>query len=143
MAENKDARVGRSTIGSIEITNFNETETKDIKSLVLETAIYEDIFSSSVSAEFAILDATRFLDEFPIVGDETLVVNFSSSGGAHHLKPNDSMESIQATFKTYRVDSRMAVKDRAETYVLRATTLPHLLDYTHTVDYAVDRKSTR
>lgn len=99
----------------LDLINFQGRST-DIRKLVLEFSIFEDIFSNSVKAEFVIEDTTGLIERFPIVGDEFISVNFCT--------PTFS-ESVNMTFRVYRVSDRKQVKERSHRYTIHCVS-PHL-----------------
>lgn len=99
----------------LDLVNFQGSST-DIRKLVLEFSIFEDIFSNSVKAEFVIEDTTGLIERFPIVGDEFITVNFTT--------PTFS-ESVNMTFRVYRISDRKQVKERSHRYTIHCIS-PHL-----------------
>lgn len=99
----------------LDLINF-QGKSSDIRKLVLEFSIFEDIFSNSVKAEFVIEDTVGLIERFPIVGDEFIAVRFAT--------PTFS-EEVDMKFRVYRVSDRKQVKERSHRYTIHCVS-PHL-----------------
>jgi hypothetical protein len=75
----------------------NSGEQFDIRNLLMECKIFESITSNFLLGEIAIQDATDFLGNAKIVGQETLRIRFRHHGAEH----NDDI--IDKIFRVYKV----------------------------------------
>lgn len=102
------------------LKNFDNSEVRDIRSLILECNIHEDIFSHSMSGNITLTDAQAFQTNFPIVGDEELQIGLVSAG-------RDEPQ-ILTNFRVYKMDNKIAVKDRVDLYSLYFASAPMVFD---------------
>lgn len=110
------------------LVNFNKTESRDIRSLILECNIYEDLFAPSMSGDIVVADAQGLQSLFPIIGDEKIQLMLASSG-------RDQLV-IKPEFRIYKMGNKTAVQDRTSMYSLHLGTTPFILDQTKLVDSA-------
>lgn len=83
----------------------------DIRDILLEYAIYHDMFANGTKIEILIEDSNGIIEMLPIVGDETVLLEFGS--------PEDGQEtSVSYFFKIYKIDNREKLKSRSESYML-------------------------
>lgn len=116
---------------NISLNNF-KGETGDISNIVAEFNIYEDIFSSVLKADILVQDAEGLPEAFPIVGDETINIQF---------KTDSSTDQVKLKFRVYTLADRVVAKEREHQYVLHAVSeemFDNLLDYTN--NYFVGKK---
>lgn len=93
---------------------------ENIKDFMSELNIYEDIFSNSLYGTLLMVDSRNLLKEFPIVGDEYLVVK---------IKTPSTNSLISKTFRIYSVTDRSIVRDlNTQTYVLHFTSREVFVD---------------
>lgn len=57
---------------------WKEADKKDLKNMMAELNIYEDLFSASISAKLALLDMTNLSDNFPLVGGERVDITYNT-----------------------------------------------------------------
>jgi hypothetical protein len=102
---------GEIEIEKFEITNFTglQESITDIRELCTEFSYYEDIYSPTISADFAIKDATGLLSDFPIVGDENISLSF-------HNKLN--LDYIDIELRSYKVGDRVRLNERTVDFPL-------------------------
>jgi len=89
-------------------------ESLELSLMVAEFNMYEDMFSGFMRIEVVLSDAIGLMDKFPIVGDETLTLNYKIRKYAQFTE----------TFKVYKVSSRSLDKARAHSLVIHGITLP-------------------
>lgn len=58
------------------ISNFDGSETQDLRALCREFNIYESIFSDHIRADFVIEDALGLTTRMPIIGEEIISIKF-------------------------------------------------------------------
>jgi len=112
---------------NVTLTNYNKKETTDIKALVLETNIYEDIFAPGITGDVTMLDAQGLASELPIVGDERLKIEVSEAGKA------DDQEILEVEMRVYKMDNKQPFQDRGTMYSLFGATGQVAFDYTQDV----------
>jgi len=125
---NDNANPGTVSLFSAVLKNFNKTESRDIRTLIMECNIYEDVFAPSMSGDLMVADAQGLQSLFPIVGDETVQLMLASSGRDQQI--------IKPEFRIYKMDNRVAVQERTATYSLHLGSVPFILDQTKLVDGA-------
>ena len=102
---------GEIDIQKFEITNFtgSKSSTTDFRNICTEFSYYEDIYSPSISADFLIKDASGLMSDFPIIGDENIVLAFRN-------KLNEDI--IDVEMRTYKVGERVRLNERTVDYPL-------------------------
>jgi len=82
----------------------------DIRRLMVEFNIYEDLYTPTIKADITLLDAIGLIERFPITGDETVHIKFKT--------PADPNAYKKLIFSIYKLDSRGKYETRSDTYVL-------------------------
>lgn len=91
------------------LTLYNyRNEKVDINELFEEINIYEDLFNNTITADIVILDARGFYEEFPIIGEETLILEYTKSGD----------RTVSLNFRLYKISDFGYVKNNVVTYKL-------------------------
>lgn len=73
-----------------------------IQGLLISLDIYEDIFSSTLSAELAIEDGIDLIKNFPIIGQEKLIV---------HFRTKKEFSILKFEFYSYQVSSELNISE--------------------------------
>lgn len=81
----------------------------DIRNLVAEIDIFEDLFKNTLNASLVMNDSRNLIERFPIVGDEYIQVNLTT--------PTIDDE-ILLLFKVFKVSNRSYQKKTTQTYIL-------------------------
>lgn len=101
-----------SYVGEVEVTRANivtpSKQTIDIRSLIIETSIYEDIFSNTLSGHVIIQDSLDLINNVPLIGQEILDLD---------IKTPSLSESITKTFYIYKLQQHKT-SSRSQTYML-------------------------
>ena len=81
------------------------------ESVFVELDIFEDLFSNVLKGTFTFMDTQGWAEQVPLIGDETLVISYSSPGGGGTIidaqyagsetKPPNSEEITRQRFKVY------------------------------------------
>ena len=96
------------------------------ESVFQELNIYEDLFSNMLKGTFTFLDTQGWAEMIPLIGDETLVISYSTPGGQGtqvDTKSNDpdsqtaSEEITRQRFKVYDC-IEIGAEERAKIYML-------------------------
>ena len=85
-------------------------EALDIKRVMLEFNIYEDMFGGLLKADISIEDTIGILSDLPLVGDEKLIISFRVS--------EDDDEPIEYKFDVYKVEDRSIIEERSHVYLI-------------------------
>lgn len=80
----------------------------DLRFIMLEVNIYEDIFSDTMSGNVVIHDTQNWIKKFPLYGFETITIDFET------LTPNKA--KLKKTFNVYSITSRTLRKEREQIY---------------------------
>lgn len=100
---------GQISVDRIDLMNY-KGELIDIRAIVSETELFEDIFSNSMTGFMIVEDATGVFERFPIIGEEKLFVK---------LKTPTTDKIIEKKFYVYSVTKRQLNKQkRKQIYVL-------------------------
>lgn len=83
----------------------------DIKNLISELNIFEDMFANCLTGNVMISDGKDLINEVPIVGEELIRINISTPTFGEE-------DSIYKTFKIYAITDKVAaVNDRSQVYI--------------------------
>ena len=88
--------------------NYNG-ETMDIRNIMLEFNIYHSIFADATKIDIALLDGNGIVEVFPIIGEETLVMEF---------KTPTFEKTLKYFFHIYNVSDKDKFEARSDKYVL-------------------------
>ena len=89
---------------------FNsKRNTVDLDKSLVEFSIFQDLFSKGIKCELLLHDANALIDTVPIVGDETIVIQFRTP---------TFKKKRRYVFRVYKITDRAVVEQRAEEYVL-------------------------
>jgi hypothetical protein len=110
---------------TVAVGNFDRSEVRDIRSLVLECNIYEDIFAGAMTGNLTVLDGQALRSLLPLVGDETVVVRLAAGG-------RDTAE-VQVAMQLYKLDNHIPVKDRLVLYNMHLGSASMMYDLTNIV----------
>ena len=81
----------------------------DLDKSLVEFSIFQDLFSKGIKCELLLHDANALIDTVPIVGDETIVIQFRTP---------TFKKKRRYVFRVYKITDRAVVEQRAEEYVL-------------------------
>ena len=81
----------------------------DLDKSLVEFSIFQDLFSKGIKCEVLLHDANALIDTVPIVGDETIVIQFRTP---------TFKKKRRYVFRVYKITDRAVVEQRAERYVL-------------------------
>lgn len=127
-------RPGDIEIASITIQNYDNSANLDITYLVREFNIYESIFSNTIRADVVIHDAVALTTRLPIVGEETININFRTPSEA----PNSfEYDLINLQFYTSKLKDMSIVKERASFYNIELISPIQFKNLTGAIDYAL------
>ena len=97
------------------------------ESIFQELNIFEDLFSNVLKGTFTFLDTQGWAEQIPLIGDETLVISYSTPGGAgtkidaqyagSETKPPNTEEILRQRFKVYDC-VEVGTGDRTKIYQL-------------------------
>lgn len=111
----------------IALVNFKGDQAIDIKNLLVEFNVYEDIFSPFLKADFLIKDGVGLTERFPIIGDEKILLSFKTAG---------EKKFISLTFSLYKITQRTMIEERSHGYVLHGISREGLTDQVSTEERA-------
>jgi len=100
---------GQYTISKVSLITHQGVEA-DLLHVFTEINIYEDIFSTSLSGNISIYDSINLISNLPIVGGETLELEWSTS--AKEDTP------IKKTMVVHRIGDKIPQKERVRSYTL-------------------------
>ncbi len=89
----------------------------------IELCLYEDIFSNVLKGTFVFIDTQGLVETLPIIGDETIVITFSTPSGeetSNNLTDNTRAQAEEAKKQRFKVYDIQEVKsqERANFYKL-------------------------
>lgn len=77
-----------------------------------------DLFKNAITCKVQITDPASFLENFPIIGDETLVLGFKSPNLDISSNISKFDELLTYVFRIYRIEDRKQTANRASSYIL-------------------------
>lgn len=121
---------GEVEIVAIEIFSFKR-EKIDIKGLMIEMSIYEDIFSNTIRGDVLITDSFDLIHNFPFIGEELINIK---------LKTPTFGETgyIDYTGYIYKVSDRVRTNERSQAYTIKFTSFETIVDINRKVSAGFD-----
>lgn len=113
--------------------NFNNTYQVDLQRCILfnylnrfenlepivdNIVVSYDLFKNAITCELQVTDPASFLENFPIIGDETLVLAFKTPEMGIKTGISKFEKLLTFVFSIYRVEDRKQVANRASSYTL-------------------------
>jgi|APSaa5957512535_1039671.scaffolds.fasta_scaffold03273_24 hypothetical protein len=107
-----------------ELTLINHAGNKfvHLKGMQMEMTIYENLFLDHISGTILIAEAVDLSDILPVIGEETLVIKFKSSGIPNRSKTNSYI------FSVYKVTKREKLEERMEGYVIHFVSKENIIN---------------
>ena len=102
----------------IQLYNFKKNSVL-LTDAVMEFSIFQNLYGNGMKIELLLVDANGLIEMFPIVGDETLVIQF---------KTPTFDTTITQVFRIYKISDRRKSGDRVETYVLHGASIENISD---------------
>lgn len=95
----------------------------DIRALLVEFSIFDNIQKTFVTADFMLADAVSLITVFPIVGDETIEIEFNT--------PHPAFEkSIKLELRVIGIENLKRTNARSATYVLKCVSPEYIRNMT-------------
>jgi len=89
----------------------NDGQLRELKYLIVELSIYEDLFSPTMTGHFTLTDAQGFIETFDISGFNFIEITFSKTGV-------DDLNKIKKTFRVYKIGDRKQSTRSSEIYTI-------------------------
>lgn len=116
---------------NIELTSLFSGNTEDIRYLMSELNVFEDLMKPSVTGTIVVQEANNLINNLPIYGNELLKLTFTS--------PEDS-NTYKKTFRIYKVEARRGENIRSEVYVLHFCSLENYVSDVNTISKSYNKK---
>lgn len=107
---------GEFVLDSLTLVN-SERETTDIGGVAVNLRMYESIYNKFVTGDVSILDGLNLLKNFKFTGQESLTVRMKQKEGVDQT--SDSPNSIEKTFRVYKVINIQRPTESTQTYQLK------------------------
>ena len=120
-----DFRLFDHHLETVALVDYRREAIVDIKTMLVEIDIFEDLFSNTLSASLVINDANGLIERFPIVGDEYVIIN---------LKTPTLDETIDIALKVYKITDRKYTTEKNQTYTIHLTSDEMTKDMISVVD---------
>jgi hypothetical protein len=91
---------------------------ENIQVIVDKITTEYDLFKNAITCKVQITDPASFLENFPIIGDETLVLGFKSPNLDISSNVSKFDKLLTYVFRIYRIEDRKQTANRASSYVL-------------------------
>ena len=102
--------------------------TFDIKDLIEEISIYEDIFTTTISGSITFQDTSNIVKQFPIVGEERLVLKLATP--QEKETPDTTIDFTKNPLIITKVSGRANVNTTAQLVTLKFTSLESMRNQT-------------
>ncbi|PNX48688.1 MAG: hypothetical protein BV459_01820 [Thermoplasmata archaeon M11B2D] len=102
---------GDFVIKKLELKSFTG-QIVDIRYMLIEFNIYEDLFNNTLSGDIVIEDSLNLIKYLPIVGQETITIEYSTAG------KNKLEDTVSLTFDCYKISKRARSTERSQTYAI-------------------------
>jgi hypothetical protein len=83
-------------------------ETFDLRGIFSYIEVYEDIFSTTISARIGVEDAVDLYQSFPIIGKEKLILSYSTT----------DFDKVRIELSVYDIPNREQIKTKHDVYIL-------------------------
>lgn len=117
------------SVTAVTLTDNSGQRTANIIEQVIQIDLYENILAPFFYAEIKIQDTTDLLNDFPIIGEETVEFQFQST--------DSDLRKIK--MKVYSIGNKVTDENRAATYYTLRLTSPELFK---AASYTIQRKYT-
>ena len=84
------------------------------ESVFVELDIFEDLFSNVLKGTFTFMDTQGWAEQVPLIGDETLVISYSTPGGQGTQADTNSQDPTSQTASEEITRQRFKVYDCVE-----------------------------
>ena len=103
-------------LDNIVIHNHDDTQAVDIKRLVVEFNLYENMFAGAMSGSLVIADSTGLISKLPVQGTERLTFKLSTPGSKLKI---DCTEESGHPMHVFAVSDKQQASDGQEVYIIR------------------------
>tara|TARA_R100000808_G_scaffold24715_1_gene57818 strand:- start:1197 stop:2750 length:1554 start_codon:yes stop_codon:yes gene_type:complete len=110
----------RVDIEFINLIDFTLKNVIDIKQMVMEFSIYEDLYAPTMKMGLGIMDAQGLVERFPIVGQEYIYISYKTGG--------EDFEYTRHWFRVQGIQERSWYKERDEVYILECVSQEFIRD---------------
>jgi len=101
--------------------NYNK-KALDIRHLMVEFNIFHDIYTHGTKCELVIIDGNGIVEMMPIVGEEKLLLEFSSPMEGVRGAPKSRDKVLTYVFQIYKIDDKQKLEPRTERVTLHGVT---------------------
>ena len=109
----------------------------DIKDMLIEFNLYEDIFSPFLHGSINLTDAVNAISMWPIAGGEVLTVKFRTKTFA-----DDPGNLIEKSFQIVGIENRMFNNDREQFYALSFCSIEAVNDQSNSISQSFGTKES-
>ena len=113
-------------LNSSETTSNGEGAIFDLKAMVTEINLYEDVYTPTMYGNLVITDAINALEKFPIYGTEVITIKLRTN----QLDMASPENMIYKSFQLYKISDVVLNTDREAFYKLHFTSLETFRDKT-------------
>ena len=92
-------------------SNFGKPLHLNHESVFVELDIFEDLFSNVLKGTFTFMDTQGWAEQIPLIGDETLVISYSTPGGGGTQVDTQSQDPDSQTASEEITKQRFKVYD--------------------------------
>ena len=112
-------------VQSAVIINYDREVITDIKKILVDFNVYEDLFSPNMTFTATILDSNGLIERFPFIGEELVAISF---------KIPTVKKSIDKVFAIYKVSNRREKEERNESYTIHGISTEFIVNGNASVD---------
>lgn len=111
----------------------HKKEKIDIKQLMLELSIYEDIFSNTVSGSILVTDGFDLIHNLPLIGEEIIHIRYVTP-----TMPESCVVDYYGY--VYRVSDKIMTAERSQSYLIHFTSFENIIGVNKKVSKAFDAR---
>lgn len=100
-------RPGQYVLKDLYIKSKISNKEKDIRNIFSDLQIYEGLFTNTLYGHIVVEDAVGLIEGFPIIGDETITIRFTTSD-------NGDYKTFEKTFDIYKVSNLLVSIDKKQ-----------------------------
>lgn len=123
-------------VNNVIITNY-KGRTLDITNLVLGMDFYENIHVNTFTGTIDITDANDLIEFFPIIGEETIMIDIILPGYS------DELNFVLDSYRIYKITEREINSDKIQTYKLWFTSPEAIVNLEKKLSKAWYEKNTK
>lgn len=112
-------------VKEIIIYNYTSQSVMDLRNVVVEFSVYEDLFSNFMTAEITVQDSSSLIETLPIVGEEFVKITFNT--------PTFDTE-VSKIFYVYKIEEKKSMNERTDIYTIGMVSVESIISLSTSVN---------